>query len=687
MKHLLYFFDVFDHEGRRSISRGELCTLMTITCDTSGEAEHLIQEVVEKHFKDPLFKNGRISHEMFSAILCVRPVILETYEKIFWDKLPLFVHASVYRKLLPILQARFEKKKRQLALDNARKWWIPREMRSRWRRWVYFVHLRNSRKMGIKYWDHKQMKLGIVKLVNHRRSMKVWKEYKVTANEWWRRKYKLQAFTLWRKDWKMAISAEEVATRRALQLYKAIMLQNAYATWVENAKLEKALKKAKKMWTRSLLKEMFETWADNVDAIREAKWQNERNMDMRQEMLFEEIRIAEEEAEAERQYQAYLAALQKEREEEAERVRLEDERRYKELMEEQRRMAVFMNEQGNIFRKQEQDRIEYKASIAETQKKKFENDWDDFQRKAVEASKAETLDWLNNSEEGKAKLELEMKKHIQECDFSGEGTRGGEEGSGWVRLYSDIYGHMFYYNEKTELKYGLPDGLKRPQAREIAIDIIVQERINETLKMVEGIRAREGANLKKSNATNTLTRLVKRRKATKFLRDTIKRCTVKRVDPASGETYYYNKEKKTSVWKKSSLLGKEDCADLPVYVLRIDPQGAYYYMNRISPWLTTYEKPKGYVLCSVCNLEFASIRCDDCKDHYCYEHFTPSHTTGKRKLHPFTEWPIVPATCVICKSKQATKLCDDCDCDTYCEQCYKFYHSKPARRDHVPVDI
>lgn len=79
---------------------------------------------------------------------------------------------------------------------------------------------------------------------------------------------------------------------------------------------------------------------------------------------------------------------------------------------------------------------------------------------------------------------FEAKKHAEECEFSGEGTRGGEEGSGWVRLFSEIYGHMFYYNEKSELKYGLPDGLKPEEAKEIAMDIIVQERVNSTIKDV-----------------------------------------------------------------------------------------------------------------------------------------------------------------------------------------------------------
>ena len=75
-------------------------------------------------------------------------------------------------------------------------------------------------------------------------------------------------------------------------------------------------------------------------------------------------------------------------------------------------------------------------------------------------------------------MKFEMKKHIQECDFTGEGTKGGEDGSGWVRLYSTVWGHMFYYNEKTELSYGLPSGLSNKEAEEIATDIIAQESIN-----------------------------------------------------------------------------------------------------------------------------------------------------------------------------------------------------------------
>ena len=77
-----------------------------------------------------------------------------------------------------------------------------------------------------------------------------------------------------------------------------------------------------------------------------------------------------------------------------------------------------------------------------------------------------------------------MKRHKQEVDFTGEGEKGGEDGSGWVRLYSMEWGHMFYYNEKTELSYGLPSGLSDTQAAEIASDIIAQESINVALEKV-----------------------------------------------------------------------------------------------------------------------------------------------------------------------------------------------------------
>ena len=79
-----------------------------------------------------------------------------------------------------------------------------------------------------------------------------------------------------------------------------------------------------------------------------------------------------------------------------------------------------------------------------------------------------------------------MKKHKQEADFTGEGTKGGEDGSGWGRLYSMEWGHMFYYNEKSELSYGLPAGLSDKQAEEIATDIIAQESINAALNKVSG---------------------------------------------------------------------------------------------------------------------------------------------------------------------------------------------------------
>jgi hypothetical protein len=273
-KHLMYFFDVFDHQGENSISRQDLYTLMTITCDTTSQAEDLLENFVTKYFTPGLFKKDRISKDMFAAILFVRPTITDVYEQIFWDKLPVYVHATIYRAMLPILQARYERRQRQLALEKARKWWIPREMRSRFRRWDYYTYLRRRFKRGVQFYLHSRYKLALHKLLTHKIRQKHNKKTNVAAQNHWHRKYKMMAFKLLKRDYLRSKLVENLQVVKATTLYNIIQLEKYYEIWYENAKLQRGYKKAVKMYNITLSRNMFLLWADNTEIIRKGWWRH-----------------------------------------------------------------------------------------------------------------------------------------------------------------------------------------------------------------------------------------------------------------------------------------------------------------------------------------------------------------------------------------------------------------------------
>ena len=71
---------------------------------------------------------------------------------------------------------------------------------------------------------------------------------------------------------------------------------------------------------------------------------------------------------------------------------------------------------------------------------------------------------------------------------------------------------------------------------------------------IKELKEREAALQVQQNAGRTIFRTLKRRLATKVLRDTIRKKVVQRVDVISGDVYYYNKENRTKTSKKSTLL-------------------------------------------------------------------------------------------------------------------------------------
>ena len=101
-----------------SVTRADFIHFMTITCDTKDQRLKLLEAIVNKHYTAGVFKNGRLSRELFNAIISVRPVIAETYERLFWDRLPIYIHAQVYRSKLPALQAKIERANRQIVTQT-----------------------------------------------------------------------------------------------------------------------------------------------------------------------------------------------------------------------------------------------------------------------------------------------------------------------------------------------------------------------------------------------------------------------------------------------------------------------------------------------------------------------------------------------------------------------------------------
>jgi len=163
---------------------------------------------------------------------------------------------------------------------------------------------------------------------------------------------------------------------------------------------------------------------------------------------------------------------------------------------------------------------------------------------------------------------------------------------------------------------------------------------------------------------------------------------VRRVDAYSGNMFYYNVQTRLSSWTKPLLLGEDDLRP-PEWVVRCDADGQWYYENRVSPWLSSTERPRSFLPCLVCNLQLSFIRCDTCSQHFCLDCFEEAHPLKNRQTaaHEWGRKPYenvvkaVPEMCFMCNTEPAVKLCLECSLvDFYCQRCYELSHHRNPRR-------
>ena len=142
---------------------------------------------------------------------------------------------------------------------------------------------------------------------------------------------------------------------------------------------------------------------------------------------------------------------------------------------------------------------------------------------------------------------------------------------------------------------------------------------------------------------------------------------------------------------KPKALGRHDVADPPMWSVRRDRFGNWYYHNRMNQDITSWEKPKGYLPCEECGVFFAERRCKQCtiqkggrdRPRYCYDCFETVHTRSPALWdHEFDKIAVRPAICHVCSKQMARIVCTDCAKEPYCGRCFETTHAKGKRAKH-----
>ena len=90
------------------------------------------------------------------------------------------------------------------------------------------------------------------------------------------------------------------------------------------------------------------------------------------------------------------------------------------------------------------------------------------------------------------------------------------------------------------------------------------------------------------------------RKSRKMMREIVKRMYDVRYDIDTGDMYYYHILKKTKQQLKPRIMGHEKLTP-PDYARVRDEKNVPLYYDTKRPWLSSEEKPEGYLLCTWCS--------------------------------------------------------------------------------------
>ena len=152
-----------------------------------------------------------------------------------------------------------------------------------------------------------------------------------------------------------------------------------------------------------------------------------------------------------------------------------------------------------------------------------------------------------------------------------------------------------------------------------------------------------------------------------------------------GEAFYYNIKTCRSTWEKPSWIRSLDVTDPPngwtCYIPEDDPQHKPLYVNHYTKE-SQNDPPRGFHICYECNYQFSTKLCPECENNtYCDMCFEYVHAEKTKLKHTWEGIKAVEIRCSECY-KKATLKCIQCN-DNYCDRCSSTFHLNGNRALHV----
>lgn len=568
--------------------------------------------------------------------------------------------------------------------------WLQREPARRLHKWKNALYVIDGRKLAIAWFKKKAKMRGLRSWLEYVPAKRKRKRIKYLVKRHIGRKLEQQYIREWRKWTDVQVAIYEASLKRSLEVYYGNISRKQFQLWKANAKNiaeERAeqLQKAIKLWTSNSLEFCFHRWKDNA-----VKQVADKAAEYRQMQFMLSMDMGDQEAERKRMereeklMREFLTAEAKQQEEEE----------FKAMWDAQRHKTNETLKEHEM----ERQRLKYKQAKVQDKLDHDANTWGTLATRASEKAEKEAREYMTTKEGKKYLKQLVKEQQMKtEEDLQLEITNGSANlpNCKWQVMKEGATGIMkdkvFWFNSDTMARI-YDDSLTLKHQKDIALERFVALKCHETFEKAKVLQDQQQTAYYEDLAARKIQNAYRNLKTRRVVRRAARHVWEKAIDPESGLMFYRNKKTGDAKWEKPKIFGSDELPDPPIWCVRINESGKYYYFNRVNEDMSSNKPPKGFILCCNCQTMFANRRCmsegqGGCSGaRFCDGCSLEYHRIPARQEHEVVECKVKQALCKICQSA-GQRICYDCVGEVYCDRCYKLVHQAGDLATHTNYDL
>jgi len=608
--------------------------------------------------------------------LLTNPNLADLLARLSWDRVQADVRLNIRSIRLAESTERFQKIDHSIRVLEAQNWFQgflrPNVLRRSFGRWADIRRLSLAKNRAKSFSKKRSVSQAFERLRVFRNQAQLCCIKKEVAKQFQTKKVLSRSWMAWQDSVLLARRSQTIQLEKARRLFRSIYLENHFRALFEETSKRQKFRKIKAKWDFRAMKRRFINWKSSVKLILGQKLTEEAEAGKRQHEIINDVHEAFKRKEAKRERDR-LEMEQEFPQLEELRARREKEKRAREALLESRA------EKERLLKEQEETRKKHKQAREEQQKREIDAAFRMILETCEEEARKEALAFLDTSS-GKEMLdrraeEVQMEaERVRRANITNQENKEEE----WKQMFDPFSKTYFFFNPETGERIAATQ-ISIQEAMDIAKQNYLDDVVAKAKEDVFRARDEERQRKKEIWAARTLQSAWRTRTARNFVSMLTSQRWVKRIDPYSGQQFYYDLFTRESRWTKPLTLGKEDLR-LPEWSLVFNETiNVWFFQNNRAPWLSSQEKPLGHLPCFACNLQLKTHSCRTCQSHFCLDCFEQTHEIGSD--HDFARNSFAPESCIICKQESASKFCVECGLNAFfCEKCHVMSHSNNPGR-------